>query len=177
MNTKSIEPSKLRKVRTAIYVASFAIPIVVAVLFGVKVEGVDLSFLPTVYASINGLTALVLVAALVAIKKKNMSLHRALMRFGLLLSLLFLACYVAYHITSDSTSYGGSYTTIYLIILISHIALSIIVIPLVLFSYLFAWEGNFVRHKKWTKFTWPIWFYVAVTGVVVYVMISPFYGS
>ena len=177
MSMKSLEPSKLRKARIAIYVASFAIPVVVAVLFGVKIDGVDLSFLPTVYASINGVTAVILVAALIAIKKKNMSLHRGLMRFSLLLSLLFLACYVAYHMTSDSTSYGGDYNTIYLIILISHIILSVVVIPLVLFTYLFAWEGNFVRHKKWTKFTWPIWFYVAVTGVVVYIMITPFYGS
>ena len=174
---KSLEPSKLRKARIAIYVASFAIPVVVAVLFGVKIDGVDLSFLPTVYASINGVTAVILVAALIAIKKKNMSLHRGLMRFSLLLSLLFLACYVAYHMTSDSTTYGGDYNTIYLIILISHIILSVVVIPLVLFTYLFAWEGNFLRHKKWTKFTWPIWFYVAVSGVVVYAMISPFYGN
>ena len=174
---KSLEPSKLRKARIAIYVASFAIPVVVAVLFGVKIDGVDLSFLPTVYASINGVTAVILVAALIAIKKKNMSLHRGLMRFSLLLSLLFLACYVAYHMTSDSTTYGGDYNTIYLIILISHIILSVVVIPLVLFTYLFAWEGNFVKHKKWTRFTWPIWFYVAVSGVVVYAMISPFYGS
>ena len=177
MSMKSLEPSKLRKARIAIYVASFAIPVVVAVLFGVKIDGVDLSFLPTVYASINGVTAVILVAALIAIKKKNMSLHRGLMRFSLLLSLLFLACYVAYHMTSDSTTYGGDYNTIYLIILISHIILSVVVIPLVLFTYLFAWEGNFLRHKKWTKFTWPIWFYVAVSGVVVYAMISPFYGN
>ena len=174
---KSLEPSKLRKARIAIYVASFAIPVVVAVLFGVKIDGVDLSFLPTVYASINGVTAVILVAALIAIKKKNMSLHRGLMCFSLLLSLLFLACYVAYHMTSDSTTYGGDYNTIYLIILISHIILSVVVIPLVLFTYLFAWEGNFVKHKKWTRFTWPIWFYVAVSGVVVYAMISPFYGN
>lgn len=177
MSMESLDPSKLKKARTAIYVASFAIPIVVAVLFGVKVEGVDLSFLPDVYASINGLTAIILVAALMAIKKRNMNLHRGLMRFSLLLSLLFLACYVAYHMTSDSTSYGGDFKTIYLIILVTHIILSIVVIPLVLFTYLFAWEGNFVKHKKWTKFTWPLWFYVAVSGVVVYVMISPYYGS
>ena len=172
---ESLDLSKLKKAKIAIYTASFAIPVVVAVLFGVKVEGVNLSFLPAVYASINGLTAIVLVAALVAIKKKNKSLHRGLMRFGLLLSLLFLMCYIAYHMTSDSTPYGGDYKTVYLTILISHILLSIIVVPLVLFTYLFAWEGDFVRHKKWTRFTWPIWFYVAVTGVVVYLMISPYY--
>ena len=174
---ESLDLSKLKKAKIAIYTASFAIPVVVAVLFGVKVEGVNLSFLPAVYASINGLTAIVLVAALVAIKKKNKSLHRGLMRFGLLLSLLFLMCYIAYHMTSDSTPYGGDYKTVYLTILISHILLSFIVVPLVLFTYLFAWEGDFVRHKKWTRFTWPIWFYVAISGVIDYAMISPFYLS
>lgn len=176
MNTEPLDPSKLKKAKVAIYIASFAIPIVIAVLFGVKVKDVDLSFLPPVYASINGLTAIVLVAALIAIKKKNKSLHRGLIRFSLLLSLLFLACYVAYHMTSDSTPYGGDYRTLYLVILLTHILLSIVVVPLVLFTYLFAWEGNYVRHKKWTKITWPFWFYVALSGVIVYLMISPYYG-
>jgi putative membrane protein len=169
------DPSKLKKARLAIIIASIAIPIVVAVLFGVKIEGVDLSFLPPIYASINGLTAILLVVALIAIKQKKMSLHRGLIRFCLLLSLLFLGCYVAYHMTSDSTPYGGAYRMIYFIILITHILLSIAVVPLVLFTYLFAWQGNFERHKKWTKFTWPLWWYVALSGVIVYFMISPYY--
>lgn len=175
---ESLSPSKLKKARIAIYTASVVIPVVVAVLFRAeKVEGVDLNFLPAIYASINAATAVVLVAALMAIKKKNMKMHRGLMRLCLLLSLLFLACYVAYHMTSDSTEYKGGFGMIYYPILISHIILSIAVVPLVLFTYLFAWEGNFVRHKKWTKFTWPLWFYVAVSGVIVYFMISPYYGS
>lgn len=169
------DPSKLKRAKIAIYTLSIIIPAVVTILFGVKVQGVDLSFLPPVYATINGVTAMVLIAALVAIKKKNMQLHRALIRFALTLSLLFLSCYVAYHMTSDSTPYGGEARTAYFVILISHILLSIAVIPLVLFTYLFAWQGDFERHKKWTKFAWPIWFYVAVTGVIVYWMISPYY--
>lgn len=169
------DPSKLRKAKWAIYGLSIVIPLVVAVLFGVKTEGVDLSFLPSIYATINGITAIILILALVAIKKKNKSLHRVLIRLALLLSLLFLSCYVAYHMTSESTPYGGDAKTIYFIILISHILLSIAVVPLVLFTYLFAWQGNFERHKKWTRFAWPIWFYVAVSGVVVYWMISPYY--
>jgi len=177
MNTESLDPNRLKKAKTLIYIASFAIPVVVAVLFGVKVDGVDLSFLPPVYASINGLTAILLVAALVAIKKKNKNLHRRLIRYCLLLSLLFLACYVAYHMTSDSTAYGGEMRTLYFVVLISHIILSIMVVPFVMFTYLFAWEGNYVKHKKWTRITWPLWFYVATSGVVVYLMISPYYGS
>lgn len=170
------DPSKLKKARRAIIIASIAIPLVVALLFGVKIDGVDLSFLPPIYASINGLTAVLLVVALIAIKQKNMPLHRGIIRLCLLLSLLFLGCYVAYHMTSDSTPYGGDYRLVYFIILITHIILSIAVVPLVLFTYLFAWQGNFERHKKWTKFTWPLWWYVALSGVIVYFMISPYYS-
>ena len=176
MSTTLQDPNKLKQAKIAIYALSIAVPLVVAVLFGVKVDGVDFSFLPPIYATINGITAVTLVLSLIAIKQKNMKLHRRLNRFALLLSLLFLALYVAYHMTSESTAYLGDYKTVYYFILISHILLSVAVIPIVLFTYLFAWQGNFVRHKKWTRFAWPIWFYVATTGVVVYLMISPFYG-
>tara|TARA_B110000285_G_scaffold8927_1_gene9057 strand:+ start:3095 stop:3619 length:525 start_codon:yes stop_codon:yes gene_type:complete len=173
---ESLESNKLRRVKRLIYVLSAAIPLAVAALFGVKVEGVNLSFLPPFYASLNALTAVVLVSALIAIKKKNKTLHQRLMQFAIVLSLLFLLAYVAYHMTSDSTSYDGEAKLAYYFILISHIILSIVVIPIVLFTYLFAWQGDFVRHKKWTRFAWPIWMYVAVTGVIVYWMISPYYS-
>jgi len=169
------DPVQLRRARIAIIAASVAIPLVVAVLFGIKIDGIDLGFLPTIYAGINAVTAVLLIAALVAIKLKNRAVHRALIRVCLLLSLLFLACYVAYHMTSESTPYGGTYRIAYFALLISHILLSIAVVPLVLFTYLFAWQGNFERHKKWTKITWPLWFYVAISGVIVYLMISPYY--
>ncbi|MDG1146767.1 MAG: DUF420 domain-containing protein [Crocinitomicaceae bacterium] len=172
-----LDQNKVKQAKLLIYTLSAVIPVVVAVLFGIKIEGVDLSCLPPVYATINGVTAVLLVLALVAIKKKNMKLHRGLIRVCLLLSLLFLALYVSYHMTSNSTEYGGEMRGLYLVILISHILLSIAVIPLVLFTYLFAWQGQFEKHKKWTRFTWPIWFYVAVTGVLVYLMISPYYLS
>ena len=177
MSTTLQDPSKLKQAKIVIYALSIAVPLVVAVLFGVKIDGVDFSFLPPIYATINGITAVTLVFSLIAIKQKNMKIHRMLNRFALLLSLLFLALYVAYHMTSDSTEYLGDFKMAYYIILISHIILSIAVIPIVLFTYLFAWQGNYERHKKWTRFAWPIWFYVATTGVVVYLMISPFYGK
>ena len=170
-----MDQSKLKRAKVIIYVLSAVIPVVVAVLFGVKIEGVDLTFLPPIYAGINGLTAILLVAALIAIKLKNRRLHEGLIKFCLGLSLLFLGCYVAYHMTSDSTEYLGGYRTVYFVILISHILLSIVVIPIVLFTYLYAWQGQFERHKKWAKITWPLWFYVAITGVIVYLMISPYY--
>jgi putative membrane protein len=172
MSNNNLPSSKYRKLVVAV---SIIIPIAVAALFGIKVEGVDLSFLPPFYASLNGITAVLLVLALIFIKKGNMKLHQRTIQACLAISLLFLLCYVAYHMTSDSTVYEGSYKAIYYFILISHILLSVAVIPVVLFTYLFALEGNYVKHKKYTRFAFPIWLYVAVTGVVVYWMISPYY--
>jgi len=175
MNTRSLAPNKIKSVKRLIITLSIVIPLVVAILFKVKIEGFNLSFLPPFYASINGLTAVLLLSALVAIKNRNIGLHQILIQFCLLLSVLFLLSYVAYHMTSDSTTYGGTMPGLYYPLLISHILLSVAVIPIVLFTYLFAWQGDYVRHKKWTRFAFPIWLYVAVTGVVVYFMISPFY--
>jgi putative membrane protein len=175
MSTTLNDPKKVKQARSLIIALSVVIPVVVAVLFKVQIDGVDLTFLPKIYAGINGLTAIVLIMALVAIKSKNMNLHRNLIRVALLLSLLFLAAYVAYHATSSPTEYKGGVPGIYYTLLISHIVLSVAVIPMVLFTYLAAWEGRFDAHKKWTRFSFPIWLYVAVSGVVVYFMISPFY--
>jgi putative membrane protein len=175
MSTKSLHPDKVKNARKLIIVLSIVIPLAVAILFKVKIPGYDLSFLPPFYAGINGLTAILLIGALIAIKNKNVNLHQTLIQSSLFLSVLFLLCYVAYHITSDSTEYKGDLPGVYFPLLISHIVLSVAVIPIVLFTYLFAWQGDFVKHKKWTKFAFPIWLYVAVTGVIVYFMISPFY--
>lgn len=158
-----------------IIIISIVIPIAVATLFGVKIEGYDFSFLPPIYASINGITAALLMAAVIAIKNKKAKTHENLMKACLSLSALFLVMYVLYHMTSDPTSYGGDLKYLYYFILISHILLSVAVIPLVLFTYVRAINGNFEGHKKLAKITFPIWLYVAVTGVIVYIMISPYY--
>ena len=174
MNTISKNDKKLKQ---AIWAVSIVIPIAVAILFTVKIEGVDLGFLPPIYASLNALTAIGLIVAIVAVKRKNRKLHQRVIQVCLIFSILFLLLYVLYHMTSDTTPYGGEgiLKMIYFFLLISHILLSMVVIPIVLFAYLFAWQGDFVRHKKWTKFAFPLWLYVAVTGVLVYVMISPYY--
>ena len=171
----SINQNNTSFYKKVIICLSVVIPIAVALLFKVKIPNVDLSFLPPIYAGINGLTAILLIIAFMAIKSKKINLHKNIIQFCLLLSLLFLLCYVAYHMTSEPTEYLGNYRALYLFILISHILLSIIVIPFVLFSYLFALEEKFDKHKKLTKISFPIWLYVAVTGVIVYFMISPFY--
>ena len=174
MNTISKNDKKLKQ---AIWAVSIVIPVAVAILFTVKIEGLDLGFLPPIYASLNALTAIGLIVAIVAIKRKNRKLHQRVIQVCLIFSILFLLLYVLYHMTSDTTPYGGDgiLKMTYFFLLISHILLSMVVIPIVLFAYLFAWQGEFERHKKWTKFAFPLWLYVAVTGVLVYVMISPYY--
>lgn len=174
----SVSKDKLRMLKLGIWALSIVIWAVVALLFTIKIDGFDTSFLPPTYATINGLTALVLVAAVIAIKKGNRKLHQRLIQTALVLSILFLVGYVLRHITSETVPYGDKESAmywVYLFILITHIFLSIAVIPLVLFTYLRAYVGDFEGHKKLAKTTFPIWLYVAVTGVVVYLMISPYY--
>ncbi|MGY8949535.1 MAG: DUF420 domain-containing protein [Flavobacteriales bacterium] len=161
-----------------IKIVSVLIPVVVAILFTVRIPNVEsLSFLPPIYASINALTALLLVLALRAIKSGKRSLHERLMKTCIALSLIFLVMYIAYHMTSDPTPFGGEgfIAYVYYFILISHIILSIVLIPMVLTSYVRGIQSQFDSHKKIAKITFPIWLYVAVTGVVVYLMISPYY--
>ena len=185
-----------------IWIISVLVPIVVALLLFIKWEydklifnlrmpnsdpivllenlpiAKPLTFLPPIYATINGITALLLVAAVYFIKNGKRKIHENLMKTCIGLSLLFLIMYIAYHITSDPTPFGGSgfIAFMYFFILITHILLSIIVIPLVLVTYLKAFKSDFVSHKKIARITFPVWLYVAVTGVIVYLMISPYYS-
>lgn len=167
-----------RKYNIWIWVLSIIIPIAVAVLFTVRIPGVErMGFLPPVYATINTITALLLVLAVVMIRKGKQKTHELFMKSAIVLSVIFLVLYVIYHMTSDSTPYGGegAIRYIYFFLLISHILLSIIVIPFVLITYVRAISGRFIMHKKIARITFPLWLYVAVTGVIVYFMISPYY--
>jgi putative membrane protein len=172
-----------KKYKGIIWVLSVIIPLAVAALFGVNLRklGYDvepLSFLPPIYATINGLTAVFLVLAVSAIKRGNAKLHENLIKLCMVCSSLFLLMYVAYHMTSDSTSYGGegAIRYVYFFILITHIVLSVVIIPFVLFTFVRGIAGAYERHKKLARITYPMWLYVAVTGVIVYVMISPYYN-
>lgn len=172
-----------KKYKGIIWTLSIIIPLAVAALFGVNLQrmGYDvepLTFLPPIYATINGLTAVFLVWAVSAIKRGNRKLHERLIKLCMICSSLFLLMYVAYHMTSESTSYGGEgfIRYIYFFILISHILLSIVIIPFVLFTFVRGIAGAYERHKKLARITYPMWLYVAVTGVIVYLMISPYYN-
>ena len=184
-----------------IWVVSVLVPIVVALLlfmkweydqlvFDMRIPNSDpiillenlpiakpLTFLPPIYATINGLTAILLVLAVYYIKNGKRKIHESLIKVCIALSLSFLVMYIAYHLTTDPTSFKGSglISYLYFFILITHILLSIVVIPLVLISYSRAIKSKFILHKKIAKITFPIWLYVATTGVVVYLMISPYY--
>jgi putative membrane protein len=172
------QPVSNKKYKIWIWILSIVIPVTVAVLFSVKIPGVQrMAFLPPIYATINGMTAILLVVAVFQIKKGNRKIHERIMKLCIVLSALFLVMYVMYHMTSDSTSYEGVGVLryVYFFILISHILLSIGVIPFVLITYVRALLGNFEKHKKIAKITFPIWLYVAISGVIVYLMISPYY--
>ncbi|MDG1730561.1 MAG: DUF420 domain-containing protein [Algibacter sp.] len=167
-----------KKYNKLIVVLSIVIPIAVAALFGIKIDVELPVFLPPIYAVVNAVTAFILVLAFMAIKKKKIKLHERLMKFAIVLSVLFLLLYIAYHMTSDSTRFGGEgfEKHLYYFILITHILLSIIVIPFVLITYVRAITNNIEKHKKIAKITFPLWLYVAVTGVIVFLMISPYYN-
>lgn len=166
-----------KKYKPWIIVLSIVVPVIVAILFTVKIDGFDTSFLPPIYASLNALTAVFLIAGVISIKNKKIETHRKLMTAAIVFSALFLVLYVVYHSTSDSTPFGGEgwIRPVYFTLLLSHILLSIIIIPLVLVTYVRALAERFDKHRKIARITFPIWLYVAITGVVVYLMISPYY--
>ena len=163
-----------------INVVSYAIPLAVALLLGIRTK-VDLGdwthTLPHFNALINFLTAVLLVIGVIAIKNGKQKLHKYFMLSAFLLGSLFLVTYILYHITHTSTSFGGSgmIAYVYYFLLITHIILAAVVVRFVLMAVYYALQSNFEMHKKTVKFAFPIWLYVSITGVVVYVMISPYY--
>ena len=165
------------KYKSLIIAVSIVIPLVVLILFNIRITSLPpLTFLPPIYATINGITAILLIAALYSIKNKKIKQHELLMKTSIFLSLVFLIMYIMYHMTTDPTPYGGEgiIRTVYFFILISHITLSVFIVPMVLVTYVRAISKMFDKHKKIARITFPIWLYIAVTGVIVYLMISPY---
>ena len=169
-----------RKARTLVYLLSFIVFTAVVLLSRVKLNvdlGFDVHLFAQANAIINSTVAVLLVAALVAVKTKKYRVHKNLMIAAMLLSVLFLISYICHHLFAGETKFGaeGISKTIYYIILFTHIPLAGLILPFILFTAYRALIGEWPQHKKLAKITWPIWFYVAVTGVVVYWMISPYY--
>ena len=193
-----LKPSIAKNDRLAnwlIGIFSIVVFIVVVVLGKFKLEvelGFDVHIFATINAFVNASIALVLVAALVAVKKKNYELHKKFMITALVLSILFLLSYIAHHLLAGEAKYGdsnhdgivddaekiaaGAMRMVYLVILITHIILAAIILPFILFTAYRGLTSEFPAHKKLARITWPLWFYVAVTGPIVYFMISPYYN-
>lgn len=145
----------------------------------VKIEvAFDTSFLPAFNASVNSLTSIVLLYAFIQIKRKHIENHRKAMYAAVGLSVIFLFSYVLYHFSNVETPYcgHGASKTVYLVILASHIILAAIIFPFIMFTFVRAYTGQFAKHRKMAKWVWPVWFYVTVTGPVVYLMLRPCYA-
>ena len=185
-----------KKALIIIVVISILIPVAVGVLlfspFKISSDASWIQDLPTFNASINGLTAIFLLMARYFIRIDERAWHKWFMEMAFILGTTFLISYIIYHANVPSVIYGdtngngileknemirmGNLRYVYLGLLLSHIALSIVVVPLVLFAFYYALSENFEKHLKVVKYTWPVWFYVSISGVLVYFMISPYYN-
>lgn len=183
-----------RQARIFIWLVSIIVFIGIAFLSGTQLN-IKISFDPHIFATfnaiINSIVAILLVFALIAVKSKRYLLHKRIMITAIILSVLFLISYVCHHLLSGETKFGdlnhdgilsadeknlaGSLRYVYYFILLTHIPLAGIILPFILFTAYRALNGDYEKHKKLARITWPIWFYVAISGVAVYLLISPYY--
>jgi putative membrane protein len=192
-----LQPSILKndsKAKTIIWIVSVVVFAAVAFLAKFKLNismGFNVHVFAMFNALINSMVAVLLIAGLVTVKQKNYALHKKIMLTAIVLSVLFLVTYICHHLLAGDTKFGdsnhdgilsaeeklaaGKLRIIYYIILITHIPLAAIILPFILFTAYRALIGEYEQHKKLTRITWPVWFYVAITGVTVYLMISPYY--
>lgn len=190
----TVDQGLVKRLNTAAWIVSAAVLGLVVLMREIKIplpEGVVLDFLPPFHATLNALTAVVLIAALYFIKRKQVERHRKSIYVAISCSVLFLLSYVAYHFTTPETLYGdlnhngvveeaeklaaGNLRFVYYALLLSHIALAAISFPFILFTFIRAYTKQFDRHRKMARWVYPIWLYVAITGPIVYWMLRPFY--
>ena len=185
-----------RKAKTLIFIVSFVVFTTVTILGKYNLAGkVNLSFDEHIFALINAFinatVAILLIVGLMTVKNKNFELHKKIMLLAMVLSVLFLLSYIAHHLLAGETAYGetdgvkglsatelaaaGKMRYFYLLLLLTHIPLAGLVLPFILFAAYRALTGDYERHKKLVRFVWPVWFYVAITGVIIYCMIEPYY--
>ncbi|MDX2071505.1 MAG: DUF420 domain-containing protein [Haliscomenobacter sp.] len=183
-----------KKLNVAAWIITVAVLGLVGLMRRVKItlpEGVDLGFLPPFHATLNALTAVVLLVALFYIKQKKVQQHRNAIYVAIVLSVLFLLSYVAYHFTTPETLFGDSnhdgvldevekaavagIRPFYLVLLLSHIALAAGIFPFILFTFIRAYTNQIERHRKMARWVFPLWLYVAITGPICYFMLSPYY--
>ncbi|RYU78013.1 DUF420 domain-containing protein [Hymenobacter persicinus] len=183
MNTTSpaANPGNHTKIRVTMAVLAAVVPLLVAILHyfpeTFRIPGAQVKFLPALNAGLNSLTAVFLLLGYYFIRRKEVLKHRAMMGTAFLLGALFLVSYVVYHSQVPSTRFGGEglIRTVYFTLLLSHIVLAAVTVGLVLFTLYFALTEQFAKHRRIARWTFPIWLYVSVTGVIVYFMIAPYY--
>lgn len=179
--TNMLQSMSERTLSLAIYSISIIVVILVAFLLyvprAITIEGLNVMVLPKLNAYINSTCSILLALGYYFIRNKRIAAHRMMMMSAFGLSILFLLSYVTYHSQAPSTTFGGEgiIRIVYFTILITHIVLAAIIVPLALFTLLRAWRSEFPLHKKIARWTLPIWLYVTITGVIVYLMISPYY--
>lgn len=167
-----------KKLNTLAYVVSVVVLLLVGLMRRVKIQtDIDFSFLPPVHASLNALTAVILVVAFIHIKNGRVEQHRKAIYAAMVTSALFLFSYVLYHFTTPETRFGGEgiIRYVYFFILITHIILAALTLPFILLTFNRAYTDQFDRHKKMARWVFPLWLYVAVTGPVCYLMLKPYY--
>jgi len=169
------------RARTLIILVSIIVFGAIVVLGKVKLDvqlGFDEHIFAKINAAINSTVSVLLLLGLIAVKSKKYILHKRIMITAIILSCLFLVSYICHHLFTGETKFGGEGTIryVYFFILGTHIILAAIILPFILFTAYRSMIGEFAKHKKLARITWPIWFYVAVTGVIVYFMISPYYN-
>jgi putative membrane protein len=178
-----LEPGGYTKYKIILGVLGAVVPLLVAVLYffpqTFRIPGAQVRMLPAINAGLNSLTAICLLAGFYFIKQKNVLAHRTMMTTAFGLGSLFLLSYVAYHSQADSTHFGGvgAIRTLYFILLLTHISLAVVTVALVLFTLYFALTGQYTKHRSIARWTFPVWLYVSVTGVIVYFMIAPYYPA
>nr|WP_293834150.1 DUF420 domain-containing protein [uncultured Arsenicibacter sp.] len=177
---EAIQTEKEQKANRLINILAIAIPVAVAVLLGIR-QKVDLgawtTWLPHVNGVINSLTSVLLILGLIFIRQRKVEAHRKTMLAAFTLGSVFLVSYVLYHLSNESTPFGGegAIRPVYYFLLISHIVLSVVVVWFVLKAVYFATSGQYERHRKVVRWAYPIWLYVSTTGVIVYLLIKPYY--
>lgn len=172
----------IRAARWFIFTVSFVVFTAVVILSKVKLDidpGFDIHLFAKINAVINSIVSVLLVSAFIAVRRKRYALHRNLMYGAILMSVLFLMSYIAHHLLAGDTRFGGvgAIRYVYFFILITHIFLAAVILPFILFTAYRAMTADYGRHKKMARYTFPLWLYVSITGVLIYLMISPYYAA
>ncbi|MBL7781769.1 MAG: DUF420 domain-containing protein [Saprospiraceae bacterium] len=178
MSDISTNYSQEKKLNLIAYVVSAVVLLLVGLMRRVKIDlGIDFHFLPPLHATLNAITAVILLLAFYYIKNKQVEQHRKAIYAAMACSALFLLSYVLYHFTTPETRYGGTgiMRTLYFFLLITHVILAAVTLPLVLLTFNRAYTNQYDRHRKMARWVFPLWLYVAVTGPICYLMLRPYY--